>query len=133
MCLTNEIRSRFLGLQNKTNGEAGVIHFDSEDPDEEEVQKNKKRFHSKFNTGPQKVSAPEYVSILQPINEPDYDKSVSKQYLFQNIDLLDDTSKGERGFNRNIERLGNQLILFYKTSYPRDAEVTMNQLEKLQE
>ena len=133
MCLTNEIRSRFLGLQNKTNGEAGVIHFDSEDPDEEEVQKNKKRFHSKFNTGPQKVSAPEYVSILQPINEPGYDKSVSKQYLFQNIDLLDDTSKGERGFNRNIERLGNQLILFYKTSFPRDAEVTMNQLEKLQE
>ena len=110
MCLTNEIRSRFLGLQNKTNGEAGIIHFDSEDPDEEEVQKNKKRFHSKLNTGPQKVSAPEYVSILQPINEPDYDKSVSKQYLFQNIDLLDDTSKGERGFNRNIERLGNQLI-----------------------
>ena len=36
MCLTNEIRSRFLGLQNKTNGEAGIIHFDSEDPDEEE-------------------------------------------------------------------------------------------------
>ena len=104
------MRSRFLGLQNKTNGEAGVIHFDSEDPDEEEVQKNKKRFHSKINTGPQKVSAPEYISILQPINDPEQDKSLSKFYLFQNIDALDDTSKGERGFNRNIQRLGNQLI-----------------------
>lgn len=57
---------------------------------------------------------PDYVSIVKPITEPNYDRSLAKAYLFENVDLVDDTSRGLRGFNRNIDRLGNQLIAFYK-------------------
>jgi hypothetical protein len=43
---------------------------------------------------------------------------------------VQDISKGQRGFNRNIERLGNQLIQFYKEFYPRDYETTLADIDK---
>lgn len=51
-----------------------------------------------------------YVSIVALVDDPDFDKSANKKFLFDNIDLKEDTSAGLRGFNKNIDRLGNQLI-----------------------
>jgi hypothetical protein len=38
--------------------------------------------------------------------------------------VADEVSFGQRGFNKNIERLSNQLISYYKKHYPQDAELT---------
>lgn len=50
------------------------------------------------------------------------------QYFFENLDLIPDTSAGQRGFNRNLERVTAQLIEFYHLRYPRDAQRTMNKI-----
>lgn len=54
-----------------------------------------------------------YVSIVAPIEELGFDKSANKKFLFENIQLKDDISAGLRGFDKNIDRLSNQLIQFY--------------------
>lgn len=51
------------------------------------------------------------------------------KHLFEDIDVIDDTSFGQRGFNRNIDRLSNQLIAFYKTRYPEQYANTLIDLE----
>lgn len=64
-----------------------------------------------------------YESVFKPIEDPVQLEEISQhKYLFQEMEIFDDISKGQRGFNRNIARLGNQLIQFYKKNYPREAE-----------
>jgi len=41
-----------------------------------------------------------------------------KLHLFDKIDDLDEISYGQRGFDRNLGRLNNQLIDFYNKAYP---------------
>lgn len=76
-----------------------------------------------------------YYSIVKPVaSDSDLqDRSAAFQYLFENVDLTPDISNGQRGFNRNIDRLCNQLIQFYRQKYPQDAEVTLNDIAKREE
>ncbi len=53
--------------------------------------------------------------------------------MFNDIDVIDDISMGQRGFNRNIDRLCNQLIQFYKKNYPQFADQTMRDIAKKEE
>ena len=47
------------------------------------------------------------------------DLSVEKAYLFSGLDTSanDDICRGMRGFNRNLDKLTQQLILWFKNSY----------------
>lgn len=49
------------------------------------------------------------------------------------MDLTPDVSAGQRGFNRNIDRLCNQLIAYYRKNYPKDAENTLHDIKKKEE
>lgn len=68
------------------------------DTDEEEIEevkpKGKKAMLSKI---PLKTKVSEkqfYVSVLSPVDDPNYKRHEAISYLFENIDLVQDTSKG---------------------------------------
>lgn len=63
-------------------------------------------------------------SICKPITEgADFEKSSKFKYLFNDVDVPDDTTLGLRGYNRNIDRLSNQLIQWCNKAYPPAAEL----------
>jgi len=51
-------------------------------------------------------------------------------HLFYGLDIVDDVSRGLRGFPRNIDRLTNQMVLLYKKMYPQQAEETIRAIEE---
>lgn len=72
-----------------------------------------------------------YQSVFKHIDDENFvDISKDKKYLFADIDVIDDVSFGQRGFNRNIDRLGNQLISYYKKNYPQQADQTTKDIER---
>ena len=136
MCLTNEMRTCFLGIPfiEKTyhngdfmNPELHVHRPPGTSLEEEEDQEESaaKRYARKYGANGQKKNSGErevlfYQSIFKLIDDPNFeDKSLKKRYLFNDIDVIDDTSYGQRAFNRNIDRLGNQLISYYRKNYPQ--------------
>ena len=138
MSLTTEIRTCFLGYPMKNKCPGGGFEFitpifpwfqDSDDEDFGEQPYARKL--AKKKAPPQPV----YFSIFKPItDDPKFvDRSAQMSHLFAEIDVIDDTSFGQRGFNRNIERLCNQLIQFYKTKYPEQYTNTMIDMEAREE
>ncbi len=107
------------------------IGQDTDEEAEEEIKprQSKNTKQTKESTSEAQVVKQNYVSILAGLDEPEYRRYEAKQYLFENIDLVQDSSKGQRGFNRNIDRLGNQLIHYYKQLYPRDYDKTLSDIE----
>ena len=64
-------------------------------------------------------------SICKPITEgTEFEKASQFKYLFNDVDIVEDVSLGLRGYNRNIERLSNQLIQWHKKTYPQTVELT---------
>ena len=69
-------------------------------------------------------------SICKPITEgTDFEKASKFKYLFADVDIAEDISLGLRGYNRNIDRLSNQLIVWYNRTYPPTAELSLSRRE----
>lgn len=107
---------------------------DSEDPDEVDNSPKKKSTLRRSHNVTTKDLHFIYQSVFRPIEDETFvDRSLSKKYLFNDIDVIDDVSHGQRGFNRNIDRLGNQLISYYKRYYPQASEQTLFDIAKREE
>ena len=109
-CLNQEIRAYFLGI-----GHRGPVLLESEEEDEDILKPKPKRVGTKVDSPnhTQKIESPtspsprfKYKSCFLP-NCNVEDRSLPVQYMFQNIDMVEDMGMGQRGFDRNIDRLGN--------------------------
>ena len=89
--------------------------IDSDNEDEDPKKKQLLRYRQ--TTQPLEY----YESILKPtcVQQKDF------KHILKNIELTDEVSFGQRAFNKNIERLSNQLIAYYKKSHPKDAETAL--------
>ena len=47
--------------------------------------------------------------------------SLGKKYALNDFEVIEEVSMGQRGFNKNLDRLTNQLIAFYKKKFPLHA------------
>ena len=139
MCLTSEIRTCFLGIPyvEKTyhNGDIlnpelhvhqppGTTNAEEEEDQEESASKRyARKYGANKKSGEKEAITHIYQSVFKVIDDPAFmDISEKKRYLFDNIDVIDDTSYGQRAFNRNIDRLGNQHISYYRKNYPAQAD-----------
>ncbi len=119
------MRTCFLGLPGKQNECEPIIlapsslNYESEDQEEIEEQKLKSKT-SKGNFTKQGFQTfAIYESVFKPILDPDFvDISLGKKYAFNDFEVIDEVSMGQRGFNKNLDRLTNQLIAFYKKKFP---------------
>ena len=65
-----------------------------------------------------------YHSIVAPIKTTDGKEEVTKDFLFHDVEgfVFDDISSGQRGFERNIDRLCNRLIQYFSDEYPKQRD-----------
>jgi hypothetical protein len=121
--LTNEIRACFLGITERKIEEQKdqryALPADEDDiPDEDELLRMRLR---KQKPKPPKLP---YHSVVAPIQTTDGKEPVSKDFLFHNVEgfVFDDISSGQRGFERNIDRLCNRLIQYFSEEYPKQRD-----------
>ena len=70
------------------------------------------------------------MSVFKEITDPEkLAKQKDLSHLFIGLDIVDDVSRGLRGFPRNIDRLTNQMVVLYKKMYPQHAEETLRAIE----
>jgi hypothetical protein len=130
LALTHEMRTCFLGIphvikkfkpDDPINPDISTYHYpnylkDQKEDDEYEYRHRKKK--------------QEHVALYDSCFKPVRDKKAQKRsYLFENADLVADTSMGQRAFNRNIDRIGNQLIGFYRKNYDKQFKATVMEVE----
>ena len=128
MCLNTEMRTFFCGLPEKRYK---VVYYDQEE-DEPPVESPPRRRFGQPQPRP-KTPLIEYQSILtRNFVTPETDKSKGKEFLFDNFDLVGHTA-GQRGFYKNLDRLVNILIQFYRTKYPFEYNKGQIELQRKQE
>ena len=141
MCLTNEMRTCFLGIPQVKKIPRHDLDLDpqielyfppcqeSDQEEEDAFQPRKKKQTNQFSSLIGSGNTFTYISAFKPSDDPkELSDAKERNYLFQDLEVFDDISKGQRGYNRNIDRLSNQLIQYYKKNYPRDAEQTLFQI-----
>ena len=70
------------------------------------------------------------MSVFKEITDPEkLAKQKDLSHLFIGLDIVDDVSRGLRGFPRTIDRLTNQMVVLYKKMYPQQAEETLRAIE----
>ena len=116
------MRSFFVGLPNPN------YKIEVGDSEEEDyfIDTRKKQQKTTQQSQPKQLKV--YQSALAETDEI-IDNSKGKEYLFEGFELVEDVTIGQRGFNRNVDRLANILIGHYQQRYPKMYEVTRMQLE----
>jgi hypothetical protein len=93
--LLNEIRSKFLGigitkeLGKETPNNETVVPIDF--------------FKSAVEQG--KLQLPK--SVFEPLNDSEIVQFKPRKFLFNNVEIIEDTTKGQRNFMRNVNRMLN--------------------------
>lgn len=95
-----------------------AVKVDSDDDENEgdlgSNRKNRKKTNNQNTGGPDLPS-----SVFKEITDPEkLSKQKDLSHLFSGLDIVDDVSRGLRGFPRNIDRITNQMVVLYKKMYP---------------
>lgn len=95
-----------------------AIKVDSDD-DENEVELGSNRKQKRKTNNQAVGDKNQAISVFKEITDPEkLSKQKDLSHLFIGLDIVDDVSRGLRGFPRNIDRLTNQMVLLYKKMYP---------------
>ena len=101
-----------------------VVESEPDEAQEENGKPSKKKLQRKKVA---EVETKVVQSICKPITEGmEFEKASQFKYLFNDVDIVEDVSLGLRGYNRNIDRLSNQLIQWHKKMYPQTVDMMAN-------
>lgn len=95
-----------------------AIKVDSDDDEFEAEHGSNRKTKKKTNIQTTGQLNP-FMSVFKEITDPEkLAKQKDLSHLFIGLDIVDDVSRGLRGFPRNIDRLTNQMVVLYKKMYP---------------